>query len=364
MNRKFRFIVTAAVLCGLLLTTGCAKTPPEVEQTQPETAPATEAAKPMPEPAPAAEPENPVPETLPELTDQEIADATLVSLRQGMVGTPQLFAAAYFGYQADADSPVDPFETMLREAPQLCEDLPFLLAIPEDHIVGPRSGELYCIVPADTGYTVAVNRGSWDDSTDNCVYEDVIYRSESGEPILLFCNNSGWEPDTQVTITDNNGISVTWYPQVNHTRRIEPAYNDNWDVLLFDFSHYSVPATMDLVGTWELAWTEVEGDRTEADPGTETIVITEGSSETSFRITRTNNVFPEENFSDKELAVYYEALYEGCDNDVWMAYVGYMGVYDTLYSLTILQSGELLLQSYWEFDGMPMVSNAWYCRVD
>ena len=127
------------------------------------------------------------------------ADASLNSLRQAMVGTPQLFAVAYFGYQNnwDSDIPVDPFEAMQAEAPQLCEDLPFLLHIPRERIIG-EYGELYCIVPLDTDATVAVSKGVWDEINEEYIYEESVYFSESGEPILLFCNGEGWEPDTQL----------------------------------------------------------------------------------------------------------------------------------------------------------------------
>ena len=78
------------------------------------------------------------PEATTGIAEPVSADASLNSLRQAMVGTPQLFAVAYFGYQNnwDSDIPVNPFEAMRAEAPQLCEDLPFLLHIPRERIIG------------------------------------------------------------------------------------------------------------------------------------------------------------------------------------------------------------------------------------
>ena len=78
------------------------------------------------------------PETTTGIIEPVSADASLNSLRQAMVGTPQLFAVAYFGYQNnwDSDIPVDPFEAIRAEAPQLCDDLPFLLDIHRGRIIG------------------------------------------------------------------------------------------------------------------------------------------------------------------------------------------------------------------------------------
>ena len=147
MKKRYRFV--AILLCCLLLfMAGCAKPIklPEV----PTTEATEETAKP---------------------TEQNLAEATLNSLRQAMVETPQVFAVAYFGYQDtwDSDIPVDPFEAMQTEAPQLCEDLPFLLDIPRERIIG-EYGELYCIVPLDTDASVAVSRGIWDENNEGYIY--------------------------------------------------------------------------------------------------------------------------------------------------------------------------------------------------
>ena len=34
------------------------------------------------------------------------------------------------------------------------------------------------------------------------------------------------------------------------------------------------------------------------------------------------------------------------------------------YALTLLEDGTLLLQTYWEMDGMPWVSYGWYAPTD
>lgn len=178
------------------------------------------------------------PEETTGIAEPAAADASLNSLRQAMVGTPQLFAVAYFGYQNnwDSDIPVDPFEAMRAEAPQLCEDLPFLLHIPRERIIG-EYGELYCIVPLDTDASVAISRGSWDEINEEYIYEESVYFSESSEPILLFCNGEGWEPDTQLFISGPSG-EVMWYPMLDDNDCPMSPWDDNWDKLFLDFTSY------------------------------------------------------------------------------------------------------------------------------
>lgn len=226
MKRIFRATVAIAVLLGLLVTAGCGKQPKEELPMQDLTIPITEPQK-------ETKPKQEKPEPTPEVTQ----DTSLVSLRQALVETPQTFAVAYLGYpeNIEQDMQADPFAIMQENAPGLCADLPFLMEIPQDRIVG-ETGELFCIVPKDENATVCVNREIWDDNGD--ALTEVLYRSESGEPILLFCNGGGWEPDTELVITDSDGTVTTWYPQLDDNRCAMPLRNDDWEDLFFDFSPY------------------------------------------------------------------------------------------------------------------------------
>ena len=147
---KRRTSILAALLSGILLLAGCASSAGDLNTT---TVPPT-----------AAQEENTV---AAEQVDAASAEAALNSLRQAMVETPQLFAVAYFGYHEtqDAEFPVDPFAVIQENAPQLCADLPFLLEIPEDRVIG-TGGDLFCIVPLDEDATVAVSKGTWSDSSE------------------------------------------------------------------------------------------------------------------------------------------------------------------------------------------------------
>ena len=461
------------LLCAILLcATGCDKT---VE---------------LPEPSVKVIPTDPV-----ETTPLRLDDASLVSLRQAMVETPQMYAVAYFGYQNnwDSDIPVDPFEAMQAEAPQLCADLPFLLDIPRERIIG-EYGELYCIVPLDENATVAVSKGVWDENSEQYLYEESLYFSESGEPILLFCNGEGWEPDTQLFISGPSGEMI-WYPMLDDNDCPMSLWDDNGEKLFLDFSSYReilvkdhkeleddewvkptkefligttwvwegwtkdsrevsyqvtfdedtlsvrwndgfdeedheypdarwelthedgyavlsidfremagvlrynlmyhevydymyfgmdvlqeempvgweplyryllppiTPEPVEMLGDWELEWTEVEGYRENIEPGTEKISIFL-NEDSGFRISLTDYQNSKKSFKNKELGIYEGELYSGCGNDLWMAYIGYMGSEDIIHSLTLTRDDVLLMELYWEIDdGIPMVAHKGYRRI-
>ena len=113
---------------------------------------------------------------------------------------------------------------------------------------------------------------------------------------------------------------------------------------------------VDMVGTWELAWTEVEGYWEELNDSTTTLVVS-GGSEEDLAITYTDGEFPDENFRDKALTVVDEEMYYECGNDRWLANVDYVDDYGTSFAVTLLDDGTLLMQMHWEMDdGIPMVA--------
>ena len=373
-----RIICLLLSVCMLLCLAACGGAPAPATGTTAPAAPAesTEPTKaPIPETTEAAPASDPVPTTEPTVPTTEPTvpteaweDPSLVIFRQAMVETPQLFAAAYLGYVPQNG---DPFAVMQEAAPQLCEDLPFLLAIREKHIMGTY-GHLFCIVPAEETETVAVNRRPWNPETESYEEPEVLYRSENGSPILVMCPNEDWIPDTEIIFTDSYGTVTIWSPYLDPSYHISTLRDDNGESLIFDFTPYEELPNPDqnqgidsseLVGTWELAWTEVEGDRIEAAPGICTIEIT--PDETGlYRFTYANKDFPEENVQDRELLVVPGELYPGCSNDQWIAEVAEESGDPVCYALTLLEDGTLLLQTYWEMDGMPWVSYGWYAPTD
>ena len=322
----------------------------------------------MPEPSESTYASDATPTAEPIMPTENWEDPSLVIFRQAMVETPQLFAAAFFGY---VPQDADPYTVMQEAAPQLCEDLPFLLAIDQNHILGVE-GQLFCIVPADENATVAVNRRPWNAETESYQEPEVLYRSENGSPILVMCSNEDWIPDTEVVITDSNGTVSIWSPYLDPNYHISALRNENGESLIFDFTSYDeLPNpgwnqgidSSELVGTWELAWTEVEGDRNEAEPGVCTIEITVDEAG-FFRFTYSNRDFPKENIQYRELLFVPGELYPGCSNDQWIAEMTEESGDTDHYALTLLEDGTLLLQTYWEMDDMPLISYGWYERID
>ena len=154
-----------------------------------------------------------------------------------------MFGAAYLGYVGglfeegfEAGFPSWLWET--NEAMLL--EYPFIAEIDEEHIIG-GAGHLYCIVPVDENATVAINRVQWNEKTQTDEVTEVLYRSESGEPVLLFANldSIAYEADTQVFIADNSGNTYEWYPSLDAMSYLAPCISEAGDYLSFDFTEYA-----------------------------------------------------------------------------------------------------------------------------
>ena len=171
------------------------------------------------------------------------AETSLGWLRDRIDFPMTMFGAAYLGYVGglfdegfEAGFPAWLWET--NEAMLL--EYPFIAEIDEEHMIG-GAGHLYCIVPVDENATVAINRVQWNEKTQTDEVTEVLYRSESGEPVLLFANLDGvaYEADTQVFITDNNGNTCEWYPSLDAMSYLAPCISEAGDYLSFDFTEYA-----------------------------------------------------------------------------------------------------------------------------
>jgi len=352
------FFCVVLLIVSFLLT-GCGSEPSQPVQTIPSDTGIAETSGPA-ESVQAADP----PQEM-----EDAAYASLVSLRQGLIETPQCFAVAYFGYVLPDDGePADPYGVMAGVAPQLCEDLPFLLQIPRENSIGTE-GHLFCILPKDEQATVSVNWSAWDEAAQTYADAAVLYRSEKGDPFLLMTTNTGWCMETEVILVDSQGKVTVWYPFIDENGRIASLCDENGESLYLDFSPYEqlndenltggVPAEM--AGAWELTWVEVEGDRIEAAPGVRTLEITTDGA--AFWLSYWDKDFPEDNFTDRELAVSPGELYPDCGNNQWIAEAAAESHEIIHYAVSLLDDGTLLMQHSWEMDGMPMVSYAWYRRM-
>ena len=171
------------------------------------------------------------------------AETSLGWLRDRIDFPMTMFGAAYLGYVGGLfeEGFERGFAAWLWETNEaMLRKYPFIAEIDAEHIIG-GAGYLYCIVPVDENATLAINRVQWNAQTQQEEVTEVLYRSETGEPVLLFANLDGvaYEADTQVFITDNNGNTCEWYPSLDAMSYLAPCISEAGDYLSFDFTEYA-----------------------------------------------------------------------------------------------------------------------------
>lgn len=130
-------------------------------------------------------------------------------------------------------------------------EYPFIGEIGGERIIG-RAGHLYCIVPMDKNATVAINRVYWNGDTQTEEITEVLYRSESGEPVLLFANLDDVPAlaDTQVLVTDSYGNTTNWYPSLDEQNRIVPSIAPDGSYIPGDFTEYGWQGVQAELSPW------------------------------------------------------------------------------------------------------------------
>ena len=161
-------------------------------------------------------------------------------------------------------------------------------------------GSLFCVVPRDPNASVAVNRIQWNEKTGGYDNVEVLYRSESGEPFLVFaCADMGEaiDPDTEVIVTNSGEEPLKWYPYYGIVAL--PYSSEDGRELGYDFTVYTENDSMDGGdvgddGMWtaptaeqlaEYVWTW-QGDLAER-PAMATMSLTQGSGAEPGQITFT-----------------------------------------------------------------------------
>ena len=190
------------------------------------------------------------------------AETALGFLRDRIDFPATMFGAAYLGYVGGLfeEGFAAGFPAWLRETNEaMLGRYPFIAEIDENHIAG-GAGHLYCIVPVDENATVSINRMLWNDEKQINEISEVLYRSETGEPVLLFANLDGmaYVSDTQVLITDNSGNTCEWYPAVDAASydgaiscgQIRPCLSEAGDNVLFDFTEYAWQNAPQYLAPW------------------------------------------------------------------------------------------------------------------
>ena len=151
------------------------------------------------------------------------------------------FAVAYIG---DIDGSLRDLAVPLRDwmndkAPMLCAQYTFIRNIPQERVVGD-SGSLFCVVPRDPDATVVVNRIQWSEEKGDYEVMKELYRSQNGEPILLFVfYELGKTPfeTTELRLTDRYGDTLSWLPTAGSLSL--PYDYQNERNLAMDFTFYS-----------------------------------------------------------------------------------------------------------------------------
>ncbi|MBQ2756607.1 MAG: hypothetical protein IJF27_08035 [Oscillospiraceae bacterium] len=201
--------------------------------------------------------------------DQEDKDPSYLSLISELENNGMDCAVAFVGY---VDGPMgDGYRGFFEERGYL-EDYAFMADIPYDNYVETYGNEFYCIIPADPNASVAVNE--W--IVPNGVMEDgyageVLYRSESGEPITILCNEEAIYSNVQVNIVDSDGNVITIYPMLDVMDGYLITGGDNRgnveDITVYgaEENEYFVKGMVvkpeELAGDWEAIVETEDGDR-------------------------------------------------------------------------------------------------------
>ena len=179
---------------------------------------------------------------------------SLIWLREKMNFPGMTFSAAYLGYVGGLfeESFATGFPKWLQKTNSgMLAEYPFIGEIGGERIIG-RAGHLYCIVPMDKNATVAINRVYWNGDTQTEEITEVLYRSESGEPVLLFANLDDVPAlaDTQVLVTDSYGNTTSWYPSLDEQNRIVPSIAPDGSYIPGDFTEYGWQGVQAELSPW------------------------------------------------------------------------------------------------------------------
>lgn len=198
-----------------------ARPAPEAEPAQPE----------QPAPQVPTQPEPPAPQGISAVTGKN-SYISVCSLLQEHCLTA---GVAFLGY---VDNPMKEGEYRdLLERRGYLESYDFLAAMPEDHLIRTADGhQLYCLVPAK-GVSVTVSEWMGSDiyGDDSGQAGELLYQSDSGDPILLLCGYDLIQPDLQVILEDAAGNRLTWLPRSTHDS-MQPYLADHLLGSIVDFT--------------------------------------------------------------------------------------------------------------------------------
>ena len=202
----------------------------------------------------SSSPNGPVNEYLPHPPSSAEGQQSLAWLRDMYSFPDNLFSVAYLGYVGGLfeEGFAAGFPQWLQETnTAMLQKHPFIAEIGGEHIIG-GAGHLYCIVPQDENATLAINRIQWNGKTGTYKVTNVLYRSETGEPVLLFANLDDIPSlaDTQVFVTDSSGNTCEWYPTLDEQNVIVPCVTEDGVYHATDFTEYGWQGTPSVLSDW------------------------------------------------------------------------------------------------------------------
>ena len=159
-------------------------------------------------------------------------------------------AAAYLGLREKGDQ-TELTDWLRENCADLTSELPFLLEIPPERVLGAGYGKLFCIVPRDENTSLAVNHVTWQMMGNGLhpVADEVLYREEYAEPVLVFVDPE--EPDKEVNLVTNDGVAAIWYPQEDGYGNLFLPTDEDGAPMLYDFAIYGYTTGLDDPEGWE-----------------------------------------------------------------------------------------------------------------
>lgn len=183
--------------------------------------------------------------------DPEKVEVGLVLLRACMAEDDQLAGVVAYLGQREPNDRSSMTDWLLENSGDLVSELPFLLEIPSERVLGAGYGKLFCIVPRDENTSLAVNHVTWQMMGNGLhpVADEVLYREECAEPVLVFVDPE--EPDKEVNLVTNDGVAAIWYPQEDGYGNLILPTDEAGAPLLYDFAIYGYTTGLDYPEGWE-----------------------------------------------------------------------------------------------------------------
>lgn len=162
------------------------------------------------------------------VTQAELAQMAVDSLRVWMVDTVEKMAVAYLGWYEGEQA----FDTWLEETcPDMLAAYPFISGIPAERIIGEH-GQVYCLVPKDDLFRLKISLLTEDGDMKEVLYEG------NGEPVLLMCNYGAFYPDMQVVVTEEPSDELIFYPYLGSNQSVVLPTDEGMEPLVYDFTDY------------------------------------------------------------------------------------------------------------------------------